>query len=57
MIGEAAEEQYYSIIVFPENAGIDGTEGIGARESLGESRATPIIVHLSYEPKAGEHTL
>ena len=48
MIGEAAEE-YYSKIGFPENAGIDGTEvapWVGTRESLGESRTTPIIVHF-----------
>ena len=58
MIGEAAGE-YNSKIGFPENAVIDGTEvalWVGTRESLGESRATPIIVPFPYESKAREHT-
>ena len=58
MIGEAAEE-YCSKIEFPENAGIDRTEmapWVGTRESLRESRPTPIIAPFSYEPKAREQS-
>ena len=58
MIGEAAEE-YYGKVGFSDNASIDGTEvapRVGTQKSLGQSRATPIIVPFPYEPKAREHT-